>query len=254
MAERILSVEALNDRAPSRTLIVTPTFNERENVPALFEAVGKIGADLMIVDDASPDGTAEAAKAASAAAPMKAWLVRRRKKAGLGTAYVDGFGWALAHEPGYGTLVEMDADFSHDPALVPRLVEKASRSGVAIGSRYVAGGSTPDWPLRRVLLSRYANLYARAVLRLRFRSFDVRDATAGFVAWRRDVLERVLRRLPETNGYAFQIETKLYALREGFVPTEIPITFRDRTLGASKIDRNIVIEAAVLPWRLLFKK
>jgi dolichol-phosphate mannosyltransferase len=247
-------VEALNDGPAGSRLAVIPTYNERENIAPIIEAVSRAGADIMIVDDASPDGTAKSARAAAPAAPTRVWLMPRPRKSGLGTAYADAFAWALAKAPGYRVLIEMDADFSHDPAMLPALAEAGERSGVAVGSRYVPGGSTPDWPAARRWLSAWANRYARRLLGLRFRRFRVRDATAGFVAWRRDVAERVLSPRPASNGYAFQIETKLRAVRAGFDIRELPIAFRDRAKGSSKIDKAVLLEAVLLPWRELFRR
>jgi len=249
---RILDVTPLNGRAHQTAAVVIPTYKEREHVAPLLEALAAMRVDVLFVDDGSPDGTAEAIREKARDMPMQVWLMRRPGKLGLGTAYVDGFGWLLAHAPGYRVLIEMDADFSHDPARLPDLIAAAERSGLAIGSRYVTGGSTPDWPMRRRLLSRGANVYAAAVLGLRFKDFRVRDATAGFVAWRLDALQAVLRCEPASNGYAFQIETKFHATLAGYRPEELPIAFHDRRIGVSKISRAILLEALVLPWRLLF--
>lgn len=245
---RVIGVEALNERPPRGILVVTPTYNERENIAAFIDAIGRTGADLLIVDDGSPDGTADLVRAKAAEATMRLRLMRRAGKLGLGTAYVDAYRWILKSPPEYRVVVQMDADFSHDPAMVSALAEQAEKTGVAVGSRYVPGGRCPDWPLRRRLLSSFANLYARAVLKLRFGRFGIHDATAGFVAWRTDVLKKVFSKEIKSNGYAFQIETKLLAVLEGFRPVELPIVFRDRTRGVSKISRSIILEAMILPW------
>lgn len=185
---------------------------------------------------------------------MRVLLMSRRGKFGFGTAFTDAFGWVLAQENEYRVILSMDADFSYDPIKVPELVAAAREPGFAVGSRYVSGGSCPDWPLRRRVLSRGANLYASTIIGLRDRAFRINDATAGFVAWRRDVLERVLAADPKSQGYAFLIETKLAAVRADFIPNEIPITFKDRLLGVSKINKNVIWESAMLPWKLLFRR
>ncbi len=253
MIERILSIEPLNDRPAAQAVAVIPTYNERDNIKELVEAVGRAGADIFFVDDASPDDTAALIRETAKNASVRVWLMRRTGKLGLGTAYVDAFGWLLARVPSYDVMLEMDADFSHEPSKVPELVRAARATGVSVGSRYVRGGDCPDWPLNRRLLSYYANVYARLVLRLGFSEFSMRDATAGFVAWRRAVTENVLARRPASNGYAFQIETKLFAALDGYAPVEVPIVFRDRRKGRSKISRSIVFEAMILPWKLLFR-
>ena len=254
MTSRILGVEILNDRPAAKGVAVIPTYNERENIEELIEAVGRTGVDMLFVDDASPDGTGDHIREMSKRASVRVGLIRRAGKLGLGTAYVDAFGWLLENAPSYEVLLEMDADFSHEPAKLPELVEGACGAGVAVGSRYVPGGDCPDWPLNRRWLSYFANVYARVILGARYRNFSVHDATAGYVAWRRDVLEKVLARRPASNGYAFQIETKLFAAQDGYAPVEVPIIFRDRTRGRSKISRSIVLEAMVLPWKLIMKK
>ncbi len=249
---RVLDLARLNDRPALSALVVIPTYNERDHVAPLLSALAAGGADVLFVDDGSPDGTADAIRQEAMRAPMRVWLMRRAGKLGLGTAYVDAFSRML-DEADYRVLLEMDADFSHDPERVPALIAAAERSGLAIGSRYVPGGATPDWPWKRRWLSRSANLYARAILGLRFPAFRVSDATAGFVAWRQDALRALLKRRPTSNGYAFQIETKWCAVLDGYRPEELPIVFRDRRIGASKISRAIMREALLLPWKLLFR-
>lgn len=254
MSARMLKIEALNDRPVASAVAVIPTYNESGNIDELITAISGARTDMFFVDDASPDGTAEKIQEAARSASVRVWLMRRPGKLGLGTAYVDAFSWLLENVPGYETLLEMDADFSHEPAKLPELVAAAREAGISVGSRYVPGGDCPDWPLNRRWLSYYANVYARVILGLRFPKFSVHDATAGFVGWRRDVLEKVLARKPESNGYAFQIETKLFAARDGYAPAEIPIVFRDRRRGRSKISRSIVFEAVILPWKLLLRR
>lgn len=254
MNARVLSIEVLNDRPAGSAVAVIPTYNERDNIKELVEAIGRTQTDIFFVDDASPDGTADFIREVARSATVRVWLMKRGGKLGLGTAYVDAFSWLLAEAPSYDVLLEMDADFSHEPAKLPELIAASRSAGISIGSRYVPGGDCPDWPWRRRWLSHYANVYARVVLGLRFKKFSVHDATAGFVAWRRDVLQKVLARRPGSNGYAFQIETKLFALRDGHIPVEVPIIFHDRRKGDSKISRAIVVEAVLLPWKLLVKK
>ncbi len=255
ISERIISVEGLNDRSAGRALIVVPTYNERQDIRAFIEAIGlRSEADLLIVDDGSPDGTAEAAKIAASSAPMRVLLMRRPRKLGLGTAYTDAFRWILRHETGYDVVVSMDADFSHGPEKVPALTAMARESGFAIGSRYVSGGACRDWPLHRRLLSRWANLYASAIIRLRHPRFRIHDATSGFAAWSRNALERVMAADPKSDGYAFAVETKLAAVLAGYVPKELPITFKDRTHGTSKISKAVILESALLPWRILLRR
>lgn len=251
MMRRVLDVEALNGRPSKGTIVVTPTYDEKGNIAAFIGAVAAQGvSDLLIVDDASPDGTADIAREAAKSADMRIWLMRRSGKLGLGTAYADAYAWILHERPDARIVVQMDADFSHDPSRIPALIEASEAKGLAVGSRYVPGGRMPGWPLRRKLLSRAANLYAKTILHARFGTRSPHDGTAGFVAWRRDVLEGVFRRPIQSNGYAFQIETKFRASRLGFEAVELPITFPDRSHGVSKIDRSIILEALLLPWKL----
>lgn len=216
--------------------VVLPTYNERENLEAIVGAVAAHGYRVMIVDDASPDGTGELADRLAGDLPGVS-VLHRPEKAGLGPAYAAGFEAALAE--GADILCEMDADFSHDPEDVPRLVDAVRRGAdLAIGSRYVPGGGIPDWPIVRRLLSKGGNVYARAMLGL-----PVHDATAGFRAYKASAL-RLLR--PETcqsAGYAFQIEMTRRAVDAGLRIVEVPITFRDRAAGTSKMGGRIVIEA-----------
>lgn len=254
MNDRVLGVEALNAAPERGALVVVPTYNERENIGDFIDAVVAEGFDLLFVDDASPDGTAETIRAKAASAPTRVLLMRRRGKLGLGTAYVDAYRWILRERRAYPVVVQMDADFSHEPSRIAGLVDAARDHGVAVGSRYVPGGKMPGWPMRRRLLSHGANLYAETILRARGGAYALHDSTAGFVAWRRDALEAVFSKPILSNGYAFQIETKFRATRFGFRPVELPITFPDRSRGVSKIDRSIVFEALLLPWKLEVEK
>lgn len=222
--------------------LVLPTYNEAENVEPLVEAArAKLppAAQVLIVDDSSPDGTGEIAdRLAERHANVQ--VLHRARKEGLGPAYIAGFRYAL--ERGAGFVLEMDSDFSHDPAYLPRLLEAAKRADVVLGSRYVPGGGVSDWgPLRRTV-SRGGSSYARRVL-----GVDVRDLTGGFKCFRREVLEAIDLDRISTRGYAFQVEMTYRAIRRGFRVVEVPIVFRERRVGTSKMDLSIVAEAV---WRL----
>lgn len=227
---------------PESILIVIPTYNEKENLPTLVSQLrtSTPEAHLLIVDDGSPDGTGAIADG-FAAEDSHVHVLHRTTKDGLGRAYVAGFSWGLEH--GYGRLVQMDADLSHNPSDVPRLL--AADADLVIGSRYVAGGGTVNWGLGRRVLSRGGCLYARTILGL-----SIQDLTGGFKCWRRAALEAV--NLPEirSNGYSFQIEMTWRALRAGFRATEVPIVFTDRVDGVSKMSKRIVVEAIGMVWRL----
>jgi dolichol-phosphate mannosyltransferase len=254
--ERIVSVTTLNEHVPvSRVLVVTPTYNERGNIERLLTDISALDTpiDVLVADDGSPDGTADAVQTLAPSLARRVILMRRGGKYGFGVCYLDAFRWVEANTD-YEVVVQMDADFSHDPQMLPLLIDRAKRYGIAIGSRYVEGGSTPDWDHRRVALSTSANFYVRTVLNLFYPSYPIRDNTAGFIAWRADVLEQVLKEEILGEGYAFLTVMKLIAFRLGYPATEIPITFRDRSLGESKLNRDIVIEAFMMPWRLGFSR
>jgi len=224
------------------TILVVPTFNERATVERVVS--GALAADprmqVLVVDDGSPDGTGELVEAL-ARKERRVAVLHRDGKQGLGSAYRTGFAWGL--ERGADVLCEMDADLSHDPADLPRLLAALDEGAdVAIGSRYVPGGRVEGWPRRRLWLSTGANRYVRAATGL-----PVRDATAGFRAYRRAVVEAIDLDTVKSEGYAFQIEMTLRAWRAGFTVVEVPITFRERTEGASKISRAIILEAL---WRV----
>jgi dolichol-phosphate mannosyltransferase len=232
---------------PGRVLVIVPTYNERDNVATVVAEFLKPApdADLLFVDDNSPDGTGELIDRMVASDP-RVHVLHRAGKLGLGTAYVEGFGWALAR--GYDLVIEMDADFSHDPRYLPALIERA-RAGahVVVGSRYVEGGGTVNWGLARQAISRFGGLYARSVLSMR-----IRDLTSGFVCYRRDALERLDLASIRSNGYSFQIEMKYRAHRAGLRIEEVPIVFEDRRVGQSKMSRAIVGEALAVVWKLRF--
>jgi dolichol-phosphate mannosyltransferase len=222
--------------------VVIPTFNERGNVDPIVRAVIRHGYQVLVVDDSSPDGTGELADGL-AAELQGVHVLHRHHKDGLGRAYADGFDWAL--ENAAKVVCEMDADFSHDPQALPLLLDALDAGAdLAIGSRYVRGGSTPDWPLPRRLLSRGGNWYARRML-----GFPVHDATAGFRAYRANTLKALDAGTCLASGYAFQVEMAWRAIRQGFRVTEVPITFRDRRVGQSKMGTRIVVEAMWLVTR-----
>lgn len=219
-----------------RVVCIVPTYNERENIRDIALAARSHGYRVLIVDDNSPDGTGEIADQLAADDP-KISVLHRPQKEGLGPAYAAGFDRALA--AGGEVLIEMDADFSHDPGDLPRLVEAIEAGAeLAIGSRYVPGGSTPDWPLIRRLISRGGNVYARTML-----GIPVRDATAGFRAFTADALRRLPYSEAEASGYGFQVEMAWQAHMTGLRVVEVPIAFRDRTRGKSKMGAPIVWEA-----------
>jgi dolichol-phosphate mannosyltransferase len=221
---------------PDRVTVVLPTYNERENLSDIAAAITAHGYRLLIVDDSSPDGTGEIADGLAGSNPSISVLHRERKE-GLGPAYRAGFDRAL--DEGAETVIEMDADFSHDPADIPRLVEAVEQGAdLAIGSRYVPGGSTPDWPWSRRFISTGGNLYARIMLGL-----PTRDATAGFRAYRSGALQSLPYGQAEASGYGFQVEMTMRAYEAGLDVVEVPISFRDRTRGTSKMGTGIVMEA-----------
>jgi len=253
MHPRIRSVETFNTHLPiASTLIVIPTYNERENIDAILEALAmpEIAPDVLVVDDGSPDGTAERVAEIASSHARRVRLMRRAGKFGLGVAYLDAHQWILEHWPEYRYVVQMDADFSHDPKRIPLLVQEAESFGVATGSRYVPGGAAPDWSRKRLFISYAANFYLRMVLKLFFPMYPVRDNTSGFIAWRRDALRSVLRYPVPGDGYSFLTSLKLIASRAGFPPREVPIILRDRRLGVSKLNRHIMFEAFKMPWKL----
>ncbi|MBI1809600.1 MAG: polyprenol monophosphomannose synthase [Gemmatimonadetes bacterium] len=229
-----------------KALVIVPTYNEKENIRKLIDAVlpQDPRIEMLIVDDNSPDGTGDIVAGIAAADP-RVHLLRRAGKLGLGTAYRDGFGWALEN-PDYEYIFEMDADFSHDPAHLPKFLDAAQRADFVLGSRYLDGNVTVvDWPMRRLLLSYFANVYARWVTGL-----ELWDATGGFKCFHRRVLAAIDLKHVRSNGYAFQIEMSFRAIRKGFKPVEIAITFTDRTHGTSKMNQGIVREAIWMVWRL----
>jgi len=226
-----------------KTLIVTPTYNEAKNIKSLISKLHEINANfhILVVDDNSPDGTAKIVKQMQKT-NQKIHLAQRPKKRGLGTAYCYGFRWALQRD--YDYIVQMDADLSHDPEDVPKMLELLSENDIVIGSRYCDGISVVRWPLRRLFLSYGANLYSRIVTGVK-----IKDLTGGFKAWRRNVLENIDLDNIRSQGYAFQIEMNFHAERKGYKIYEHPIIFIDRTIGQSKMSRAIMIETAFNVWR-----
>jgi dolichol-phosphate mannosyltransferase len=228
-----------------RTLVIVPTYNERDNIESLVAAAlaALPDADLLVVDDASPDGTGQLADAV-AARTARVHVLHRPRKEGLGPAYHAGFHWAVAR--GYDEVLEMDCDFSHDPADLPRLLAAARRGAdLVVGSRYVAGARIEGWPWHRHALSAGANLYARALL-----GTAVRDWTSGFKCFRRDALRAVLDAGAPANGYIFQVQGTYRVLRRGLSVVEVPIVFRERTRGDSKVRYNSAREAFLAVWAL----
>ena len=220
-------------------LVIIPTYNERENIEAILCAIYNLKQDfhVLVIDDGSPDGTAELVKELQSKYNNTVFIEERKRKLGLGTAYIHGFKWGLAK--GYRFIFEMDADFSHNPADLPRLYQACKSGGadVAIGSRYVKGGGVVNWPKNRIFLSKGGSLYTRMILWT-----PVSDQTAGFVCYKREVLETINLEEIHFVGYAFQIEMKFAAWKLGFKLKEVPINFQDRKYGESKMNRGIVKE------------
>ena len=228
-----------------RSLVIVPTYNERDNIIRLIDAAlaQDPGIEVLVVDDGSPDGTG-ALVDERVALDARVHVIHRARKMGLGTAYLTGFRWALEHD--YELIFEMDTDFSHDPSHLPQFIESARDADLVLGSRYRDGKVTVvNWPMNRLLLSYGANIYARIVTGL-----PLFDATGGFKCFHRKVLEAIDLNDVRSNGYAFQIEMSFRAWRKGFRITEIPIVFVDRTEGESKMSKRIVREAIWMVWRL----
>src|SRR5258705_7819266 len=227
-----------------RPLVIVPTYTEHANLPLLLEQL--IALDnlrILIVDDASPDGTGQVADQQAAANRARVQVLHRTGKRGLGLSYIDGMYVALRTDATH--ICQMDADLSHDPADVPRLLHAAEQADFVIGSRYVAGGRIENWPFHRRMLSAFANRYIRAITRL-----TIRDCTSGFRCWRREALERLPLASITSDGYAFIVELAFDAWRAGFRCTEVPITFVERREGASKLSGMVIVESAIVPWRL----
>jgi len=236
-------------------LVIIPTYNEKDNIRNIIDAVFALQQNfhVLIVDDGSPDGTGNIVRNMQQSHSGELFLVERSGKQGLGTAYIFGFKWAL--EKGYQYIFEMDADFSHNPADLVRLYDACAKEGgdVSVGSRYVKGGKTENWPWDRAILSYGASIYVRLVTWIR-----VKDATAGFVCYKRQVLEAINLDAIRFVGYAFQIEMKFTAWKLGFKIKEVPITFKDRKEGYSKMSKGIIKEGILgvlkIQWESLFRK
>ncbi len=233
-------------RIENRILVIIPTYNEHENIgkliPLVLQQDSRIS--VLVIDDASPDGTAEAVEKIMAG-EKRVHLMKRPSKLGLGTAYVAGFRYAL--ENGYALVFEMDADFSHDPHEIPHFLKMMASYDLVIGSRYIRGVNVVNWPLSRLILSWSANLYTRLITGL-----PIHDATSGFKCFRREVLEAIDLDDIKSDGYGFQIEIHFQAWKKGFRLHEIPIVFVDRNIGVSKMNPGIIREAAFLVWKLRF--
>jgi dolichol-phosphate mannosyltransferase len=230
-----------------RTLVIIPTYNELDNLPKLLPEVLSKSEEInvLIVDDNSPDGTAAFVEN-EMTKNERIHIIKRSSKQGLGTAYIAGFKYALQNN--FELIFEMDADFSHDPKEIPKFLNEIRNSDLVIGSRYITGVNVINWPMRRLLLSSFANLYTRVIT-----GMPVHDATGGFKCFRRKVLESINLDQVRSNGYAFQIEMNFKAWKKGFKVKEIPIIFVDRTKGQSKMSRKIVREAVTMVWKLRFK-
>lgn len=227
-------------------LVIIPTYNEKENVEKIIRKVCSLAGDfhILIVDDGSPDGTADIVKSLQPVFPQQLHLVQRSGKLGLGTAYIHGFKWAL--ERGYEYIFEMDADFSHNPDDLPRLYEACKNGAdVAVGSRYTRGGKVVNWPWDRVFISKGGAMYTKIITWM-----PVNDPTAGFICYRKNVLQTIPLDQVQFIGYAFQIEMKYRAWKLGFKIKEVPITFIDRKEGVSKMSKGIVKEAMYGVWKM----
>ncbi|MCK4223577.1 MAG: polyprenol monophosphomannose synthase [candidate division Zixibacteria bacterium] len=227
-----------------KTLVIIPTYNERENIERIIPLVLEKDPSIhvLIVDDGSPDGTGQIADSMSKEND-RIFVIHRKNKSGLGTAYITGFKFAL--ERGYDFIFEMDCDFSHDPKYIPHFLETVQDVDLVLGSRYISGVNVINWPMSRLLLSYYANVYSRIITGL-----PVKDATGGFKCYRREVLEAIDLDKVKSNGYSFQIEMSFRAWKKGFKIKEIPIVFEDRKEGQSKMSKKIVREAIWMVWRL----
>lgn len=233
-----------------KNLVIIPTYNEIENIEKMIHTVFSLPREfeLLIVDDGSPDGTAAKVKELQNTYTAKLHIEERKGKLGLGTAYIHGFKWALARN--YDYIFEMDCDFSHNPADLPRLLEACEKGAdVAVGSRYVKGGNVSNWDMKRILLSYFASLYVRMILWI-----PVKDTTAGFKCYKRKVLESIELDKIRFMGYAFQIEMKYRAVKKGFKIVEVPIMFTDRVLGVSKMSTKIFKEAFIGVIQMRFNK
>jgi dolichol-phosphate mannosyltransferase len=227
-----------------RPLIIVPTYNERANLPLLLDQLLAIpSVRILIVDDASPDGTGAIADQYASNNRARIQVLHRSGRRGLGLSYIDGMYLALRTDATH--ICQMDADLSHNPADIPRLLDASASADFVIGSRYIEGGRIENWPMHRRLLSAFANRYIRAITRM-----TIRDCTSGFRCWRREALERLPLASIRSDGYAFIVELAFDATRAGLRCAEVPITFVERREGASKLSGRVIIESAIVPWRL----
>ena len=231
-----------------KVLVISPTYNENKNILELINRISETSnlIDILIIDDNSPDGTAKLVKKIMQK-NNHINILERDKKLGLGTAYCTGFQWALERD--YDLIIQMDADLSHNPEDISRLIDEASSADLIIGSRYIEGVNVINWPMNRLLLSYFANWYARLLIR-----FPIKDSTGGYKCFRRKVLQSIDLTKIRSEGYSFQIEMNFLTWIKGFKISEIPIVFTDRTVGESKMNRAIVIEAIWMVPKLLIKK
>lgn len=233
---------------PPRSLVVVPTYNERENLePLVRQILEHEGCTVMIVDDQSPDGTGALADNLAREYPGRMDVVHRSGKRGLGRSYVEGFRLALDRD--VDLICQMDADFSHDPKYLPSLIAAAEDYEVVVGSRYLNGISVVNWPLHRLILSTFANRYIRAVTGL-----AIRDCTGGFRCWRREALGRIPLDRIASDGYSFMVEMLFEAARQQCRIGEVPIVFVERRMGASKLSSGVLAESVIMPWRLRLRK
>ena len=230
-----------------KSIVVVPTYNERENLPKLVDLVLRHDVSLLIVDDGSPDGTGQVADEIARRHPGRVDVLHRTGQRGLGRSYVDGMKHALAM--GADVVCQMDADLSHGPEYLPELIAATREYDLVIGSRYVNGISVVNWPLRRLILSTAGNAYVRVLTRL-----PVRDCTAGYRAWRRATLERVPLDRVASEGYSFQVEMLYHAVRAGCSVVEVPIIFVERRRGHSKLSKRVLFESLIFPWRLMWRR
>ena len=232
----------------TRPIVIIPTYNERDNLPLLVASLLRVPAlRILVVDDASPDGTGAVADELERRCEGRVSVLHRTGRRGFGRSYVDGIRRTLATDA--TVICQMDADLSHNPADIPRLLERVAEADLVIGSRYVPGGRIENWPRRRMVLSRFANRYVRGITGL-----GISDCTGGFRCWRRHALERLPLGRIQSNGYAFQVEMVWEAAAAGCRIAEVPITFVERKHGASKLSSGVILEAVVLPWRLAWRR
>ena len=232
-----------------RCLVVVPTYNERDNLSGIIESIFEHApeAHVLVVDDNSPDGTGDLADELNRSQPERIFVIHRSSKEGLGPAYIQGFKYALDH--GYEIIVQMDADFSHDPKFLPAFFEAIKTNDVVIGSRYVEGISVVNWDLKRLILSKAASFYVRSIT-----GMPIADCTAGFICWRREALIAIDLNRPLSNGYVFLAEMKYRAFRKKLRIKEVPIVFVERRLGVSKMSGNIMIEGVLSVLRMRFRR